>query len=173
MLALVAPAGAGPSVNAGTHYLQPDLAGQTALIYVTGGQAVQGLEFCAQIEDATFGPLFEDGDILTGTIFAANNLGLYEGSYVDPRRMYLGVVTQTGTVAADGLLATLTIDTTGLIAGTYSLSLTNSLEGPTNFAGISADLLDGWIVIVPEPAVFPILCVFATAWLGRRRGARR
>ena len=154
LIVLLAAAGlaeATPAIDVGTHSLQADLPGQIIRILVTGSDPVQGLELNAQIEDTTSGPVFTDGDVLTDTIFAGNHLGLFAGSYIDPRRMYLGVVTETGTVAADGLLAMLTVDTTDVHGGLYRLSLTESIEGPTNFAGVAALLTDGWIDVRPTP----------------------
>jgi len=150
LLGLTAIAEAVPVIDVGIHRLRADLPEQVIEIFVTGGDQVQGLEFNAQIEDTTFGPTFEDADVLTGTIFADNNLGLFGGSYIDSRRMYLGVVTESGSVAAEGLLATLTVDTTDIHGGLYRLSLTESIEGPTNFAGIAANLTDGWIAVLPK-----------------------
>ena len=144
---LAGAAHAAPSITVGTHVLRPEWAGQIIELHVTGGDEVQGLELIAQIGDATAGPQFQDANILDGTIFDGNNPGLFGGSYVDPRQLYLGVVTTSGTVAADGLLATLTLDTHGAAEGQYALSLASSIEGATNFAGIAADLIDGWIIV--------------------------
>jgi len=169
LFGLSAAGQAAPVIDVGTHYLQRNLPGQEIEIRVTGGDPVQGLEFNVQIADATFGPIFEHADILGGTIFADNNRGLFEGSYIDPRRAYLGVVTHSGAVAAQGLLATLTIDTTAIRNGTFRLSLTQSIEGPTNFAGAEADITDGRIVIVPEPAAWWVLLGAPPLWRRRRR----
>jgi hypothetical protein len=147
LLGASAPAMAVPAVDAGTSYLRPNRADQEIHIYVTGGDAVEGLEFMAELPDAN-APTIQDANVLDGTIFAGNNLGLFGGSYIDPRRLYLGVVTETGTVAADGLLASVVLDASGIHEGSFALSLTNALEGPTNFAGDPADLTDGWIEIV-------------------------
>ena len=174
LFGLAAAAQAAPFIRVGTHYLQGDLPGQEIGISVTGGDPVQGLELNVQIEDATFGPMFEYVDVLNETIFTGNNRGLFEGSYIDPWRAYVGVVTRTGAVPAEGLIATLTMDTTGIHAGTYRLSLTRSIEGPTNFAGIDADITDGWIVIgtAPEPTACWIL-LGGLAALRRRPGGRK
>ena len=161
--------GAPPAIEAGTHWLIPDQPGQEIEVYVTGGDAVQGLEFCVRIGGGTAGPLIENIDILNGTVFADNNQGLYPGKYIDPRQAYLGTVTQDGTVAAAGLLAVLTLDTTGLWDGQYSLSLLDTVEGPTNFAGIAADIADG-LLIAPEPASLVLLaCGAGSVILGKRR----
>jgi len=171
LLVVLGSAEATPVIEVGTHNLLPDRAGQVIRISVTGGDPVQGLELNAQIQDGSSGPIFEDADILTGTIFAGNNLGLFAGGYIDPRRLYVGLVTQTGSVDANGLIAILTVRTTGLYGGTYALSLTNSLEGTTNFAGAAASITEGTIVIVPEPAVLALLAAGA-AVLQRRRGRK-
>ncbi len=150
ILLTAACARAAPSVDAGDHYILPGTSGTTISIYVASNPAVQvqGLELYAQIGDGTSGPVFQDADVLTGTIFDGNNPGLFPGSYVLDRHLYQGVVTQSGTVAADGLLATLTIDTTGVTHGRFDLLLSNDLENSqTNFAGVPAVLTNGKIIV--------------------------
>ncbi len=169
VLATGTGASAAPSIDVGTHYLQPDTPGQTVSLYVTGGDAVQGLELNVQIGGGTTGPTFDgDPDIISGTIFQDNNDGLTAGTFVDPRVLYTGTVTQAGTVAADGLLATLSVSTAGMTEGAYALSLLDSPEGVTDFAGLSGDITDGWLVIVPEPATM-LLMTAGAALLRRRR----
>jgi len=136
-----------PAVDAGQHILVPGQAGQEIQILVTGGDAVQGLELNAQIQDGESGPVFEDGEILVGTIFEGNNTGENIAGYVEDQVMYLGTTTAAGTVSANGVLARLTIDAGGVPIGVYALSLTNKYEGATNFAGLPADLTDGTLVV--------------------------
>ena len=164
---------AAPNINVNTYYLQPNQTGQTIPIYVTGAGSVQGLEFNARIGGGTSGPIFEYVDILTGTIFDGNNTGVNPGSYINPRDIYQGTTTSGGFVLTDGLLATLTIDTTGLFDGEYSLSLINTLEGRTNFAGVSTGITDGSIVVVPEPTSLVFMLVGASLIARRRRNKSR
>jgi hypothetical protein len=149
LMAMARIASAGPTVTAGTHRLDPGLAGQAIQVMVSGGEAVQGLELNAQVADGASGPTFETSDILTGTIFAANNTGANLGGYVDPQRLYQGTTTASGTVPADGLLATITLSTIGVAVGQYDLLLQNDLEGSTNFAdpSVAPTLQDGTILV--------------------------
>ena len=118
---------------------------QTITIQITGGEQVAGEDFFAQIGDGgTYNggvnakPSFTNVDIIGGTIFAANNSGAFGdptvGNAAHPLIWDDGTVTASGSVAATGMLATLTIDTTGLSSGTFPLVLTGvaSAIGPNN-----------------------------------------
>jgi len=170
--ALTAVASAQPAVDAGTHELQPNMAGQEIYLYVTGGDPVQGVEFYAQLPAGDDGPSFLAGDLLTGTIFEANHDQDPNawGSYVHAYDLYLGVATNSGTVSAAGKLVTLTLDTTGLWSGTYALQLRNDVEAAqTNFCGVDATLIDGTLTVVPEPGTLLLLAGGAAGLLRRRR----
>jgi len=154
ILTLAGGAIAAPAVDGGTYYLLPDQAGQQIQLHVTSDPAVdvQGFELYCQIDDGcgAAGPTFEAADILNGTIFDGNNPGLFPGSYVQSGRLYQGVVTSSGTVEANGLLATLTISTAGITNGQYDLFLHNDLESAeTNFAGVAIDLTDAVLIVPP------------------------
>ncbi len=172
-LSAVAMAQAQPNISLETYYLQPNQAGQTVSINVTGAAPVEGLELNARIGGGTSGPIFEHVDILTETIFASNNTGIFGAGYIHPRDAYLGTTTLSGYASTDGLLATLTIDTTGLFDGQYGLSLINTLEGRTNFAGVYTDITDGSIVIVPEPTSLMIILAGSGLLIRRRRNKIR
>ena len=76
-----------PSIVVGDHELLANTTNQLIQIFVTGGNAVQGLNFNAQIADAgpstpecqsggmIDGPNITAADILSGTIFDGNNTG--------------------------------------------------------------------------------------------------
>ena len=178
-LVSLASANGTPVIDAGVHSLLPNQAGQTVEIFVTGGILVQGLEFNVQIGDTTAGPVFEGVDILTGTIFGPSNDGIFPGSYITPRVAYQGTTTvQTldvgwgpGFVSTDGLLATLTLDTTGISGGDYNLLLTGTNEGDTNFAGVLADITNGSLSVIPEPLSLSLMLV-GSGLLLRRRSRR-
>lgn len=153
------PAIAQPTIVVGDHNLQPDTAGQEIKVFVTGGQAIDTLNLNVQIEDGLDGPTIQDVDAIEGTIFDANNDGGQFDTLADPRLFAATVLTEFGTaVPADGLLATIFIDTTGLDSGTFDLKLADTFNGDTDFgvdsgfAPIIAEVTNGRITIVPEPA---------------------
>jgi hypothetical protein len=151
---VVAPAMAVPVIDPGTFQLLPDKPGQTIALSVSGGNAVEGLSFYLQVADGgvdaggvTNGPAIRNVDLLTGTIFAGNNIGAFADAG-NTRQVYSAVtLTLGGTVNASGKLATVTLDTTGLAAGTWSLSLGGTVAGDTDFAGVAATTLVGTITI--------------------------
>jgi len=146
-LCVASAVSAQPVINVGNLYAPAGELQAWNRIMVSGGDEVQGLEFNIQI-DSSSTPLLDSIDILNGTIFDGNNDGLFPGSYVDDYWAYQGVVTNSGTVTADGLLATVVFAAPSTSVGmTFAVSLTNTPEGPTNFAGISADITDGQLVI--------------------------
>jgi hypothetical protein len=171
----LAPVGT-PTITVGTHALTPNEAGQTVQIYVTGGALVQGLEFNVQIAGSGMLPQIDGVDILTGTIFKDSNEGIFPGSYITPHLAYQGTTTaQTldvgfgaGYVSTNGLLATLTIDTTGVTGGTFDLKLVGTPEGDTNFANIPAIVTNGTIA-VPEPLSVSLLLAGSLGLLRRKR----
>jgi hypothetical protein len=121
------------NVVVGNHVLMPNMANQVVSIYVSGGEAVAGEDFFAQVGDGgTFNggvntkPALANVDIITGSIFDGNNNGAFGDSgngSTHPLIWVDGTTTSTGTVAADGRLAKLTLDTTGLASGTFPLLL--------------------------------------------------
>jgi len=142
----------------GTHLLQPNQAGQEIPIYISGETPVAGLNFNIQVGDGELlsggglsAPAIEKVDILTRTIFAANHTGLRAASYGDvnliPQHEYQATTTESGTVLAGGLLATVTIDTTGFQRGSWSLVMSSTVNGPTDFAGLGATIIDGSIAL--------------------------
>lgn len=149
---------AGPIVVVGDFDLAPNTAGQTIQISVNGGDSVQGLNFNVQIGDggtdvggSDIAPRITDVDILSGSIFDGNNTGQSSLAGFDLFRA-VTTTTNSGSVSADGLLATLTIDTTGFGAGTWPLQLQTTAIGASDFAGVPMVITDGSITVVPEPA---------------------
>jgi hypothetical protein len=150
----------GPRIAVGSHVVQPNTPGQTIPIYVSGGWPVQGLNFNIQVADGgpsaggvLSAPVITDVDILTATIFAATNTGLRTdmdppaGADPVPQHEYRGTTTAAGTVSAEGLLATVTIDTTGFERGSWSLVMSNTVNGSTDFAGLASTIVEGVIIL--------------------------
>ncbi len=156
-----------PRLSVGEVLLQPNMPGQEVPVFVTGGHAVSGANFFLQIGDGgpelseygvppgTDGPAITRVDLKAGTIFAV---------VADPQVDQPGIpqvattaiaISAAGeSVTADGLLATVTVDTTGFFAGSWDLLLADvlpfaALSGPftTDFAGIPAHITNGRLVI--------------------------
>jgi hypothetical protein len=146
------------NINAGMHTLLPNTPGQQVQVFATGSEAVSGIDFFVQIGDGgttvggdDTGPTITNLDLVTGTIFASNN----SGAFTDPAPLIWSATTTTmgGTVPAGGLLATLTIDTTGLTTGQFDFLLNPPATGPTAFAdpGVTTTLTGGWLRIGAAP----------------------
>ncbi len=166
-----------PIINVGTHQLQPNTAGQTIQLFVSGGDAVAVVNFAAQIDGGgsavpgggvDVGPVFTNLDLLTGTIFATNNDG-HSGVNIYPQLALSSTITASGSVAADGLLATLTLDTTGVSSGDYAFLLSGTLNGDTDFALIHPTITNGTIHVTPEPATMALLGLGSLVVLRTRR----
>ena len=187
LFCLAAGAQAALTITVGAHNLLPNQAGQTIDINInaTGGELMQGINFRAQEGDG--GPPVGGIDVLplmtgvidgAGMIFSVNANPPADNS-LPPGYVDIGTTVLAGNnvlVAGDNLLATLTIDTTGFVAGSWVLTL-NTAGGDTNTGG-GEDLIieNGSITIVPEPSSV-VLGLFAIAGFGavaiRRRRARR
>lgn len=125
--------------------LAPNTAGQTIEIFVTGGSPVDSLDLNVLVGDggAIAGgsnPNFnfiQAVDIITGTIFDGNNNGVSGARLAQDGFAFDSTTTASGTVAAGGLIATLTLDTTGLNSGSFNISTDSgaAIQGPTLFAG--------------------------------------
>jgi hypothetical protein len=85
------------------------------------------------------------------------------------------ISTNTGTVAANGLIATLTVDTSGfnIGSGPFSLKLSGTPDGDSDFAPIPVTITNGQLRIIPEPSTWGMaacliligLCYFAKGHL--------
>jgi hypothetical protein len=189
-----------PIIELDNYVLQQNQAGQVISIYVRGDVDVAGLNFYIQIGDgilspgfdpAVDGPSFTNLDVIgTGTIFSSSNTGQYGSGAMNDQFADATVSTVSGTTVKTGngsgglaLLARVTISTVGVSAGEWALKLKGLKFSPdTNFvveggSGIAADIVNGSISIVPEPAAYVNLLLLpiagAVPWmLGRRRKSR-
>ncbi|MBC8872751.1 MAG: hypothetical protein H8E44_25240 [Planctomycetes bacterium] len=150
--------------------LLPNTPNQTIPIHITGGARIQGSLLNVQISDgfsdvpgsSMDGPNITGVDLVSpGTIFGsvANN-----GNNVIESREQIWVVgasTSDGTIVADGVLAYVTIDTTGWFGGdrTWELKLSDTFNGNTNFqtpdGQLTPDITNGSIRIDRLPVADP------------------
>jgi VCBS repeat-containing protein len=157
-----------PRIEIGSHLLAANTAGQTVSIYVTGGAPVSGLNLFVQVGDGgpervqlglpagKDGPAITNLNVKNNTIFAGvpDNPAI---DYVIPQvaSASLSIAQPGGTVAADGLLATITLDTTGLLGGVWDLKIKGVLPdlqgGPfdSDFAGLPIEIANGRLDIRP------------------------
>jgi hypothetical protein len=187
-------------VDVGTHDFLPGEV-RTIALYVSGGTPVGSLSLYLQVGDggemndgSDTAPFIGGVDVVgPGTIFAENNLGQDDIFFPIefPMIWNAQVITESGAVSAEGVLAYVTIDATGTSFGeTYALMLEgvaeflSQLPGglKTEFAGpdgnaVPVNITNGEIRIVPEPSVVVLLssllpCLALVFW-HRRRTARR
>lgn len=144
----------------------PNTAGQTIEVFVSGGAPVDSIELNILIGDggAIAGgtnpnfDLVQGVDILAGTIFDGNNNGVSGAQLAQDGFAFDSTSTTSGTVAADGLIATITLDTTGLNSGSFSISTDSgiSIQGPTTFAGASGIITPtqaNGVIMIEDPAI--------------------
>jgi len=168
------------TITVDTYHLEPNTPYQPVHIYVSGGDAVEAVQVECQIDNGALNgpitaPTISELDVVTGTIFSSNHFGQTPpltgviNSWLATR----GTWTSSGTVAADGLLATVYIDTRGFTSptGTWSLKLSGTRNGSTVFGDIQPTIINGTISLepVPEPAT-ALFLVAGAALLLRRRG---
>jgi hypothetical protein len=187
VLLSVAPAVlASPTIIVGNTDLLADQAGQKVYLYITGGDQLQNVNLSVQIGDGgpelggvIDGPSLSNIDIFAGTIFDGNNTGrasLTPDGVLTSQVGYEGTTTATGFVTGNGLLATITLDTTGWDGGVFDLRLTGTHNGDTSFANATAtgllpvSITNGTITVVPEPATVTMM-LLGVALLRRRRAA--
>jgi hypothetical protein len=180
-------ASATPIITVGSHDLLPNTANQWVNIFSsddgTGSNLVQGINLYLQVGDGTAGPEIQAIDVLAGTIFATTgwqSSGALGGSYSLPYWNGYGTTgfLSGGSVADNGLLATVKIDTTGFTAGTWNLSADFDYGVDyyaSDFAGVTPTFRNGSISIVPEPAGLLLLLMAAAGlavrqWRLRREG---
>ena len=141
-----------PIIVVGDHSLLPNTPGQKISISISGDNNITGINFYAQVGDG--GPELADyslppgidGPAITGVDLDPPG-GIFDGKGTQtdlPGIPQVAISTfdvTTGTVLGDGLLAELTLDTTGFTSGTWDLLLANvlpfsELDGPYNTEGI-------------------------------------
>ena len=124
-------------VDVGYHLVEPDTTGQSVSLFVVSSSpndpAVAGFDLKAQIVTAKAGPYFQ------GVRFAGDLWSTFphieSGGPIGDRTLASGDVsfTQGFEARADGTLVTLTIDTTGIPAGSYEFRLVATQIGSSSF----------------------------------------
>ena len=176
--------------NIGSHTLLPNQADQSILFSLSGNGIFAGLNFSAVVEDGfpeisgstINGPNLTAVDLIgigVGNVFSANHTGQTDlGS--GAQALFYSVTTQSGAVSASGQLGKLTVDTTGILAGYFALSVGGNVAlsiPATQFIDsvgtvLTASIGDGTITVVPEPKQVVILCGFLSmivVFVGRHR----
>jgi hypothetical protein len=188
LLTFIASASRAAVITVEDKALEPDTPNQSLRVIVSGADPVAGLDLFVQVGDggafnngADTKPVITAIDVTNGTIFAGNNTG----QAIDPTQAShpliwaTGTTTAAGTVAASGLLATLTIDTTGFTGDSFRLLLTNvaaNTTGPfdtqltTATGGVAPGTVSGTTTVpVPEPAPVVLLAPLLALVLRARR----
>ncbi len=166
LIGMAKMAAATPIIVVGEHELLPNTPNQPIEIMVSGGDEVQGLNFRIQVADggthpdaggSLDGPTISNVDLLSGTIFGSNNTGQNDLLRL-PQVWVQSTTSAINTVPANGLLATVLIDTTGYTEGEFELHVRDTLDNATDFGGVPADITDGMLrIAVPEPSAFGVL----------------
>ncbi len=189
VLFLAASASANLTISLGNIALLANTADQVVPVVVHGGDAVEGVTFNVRIGDGLAplpgpAPTITDLDILgtaaEPTIFFLDNTGQLDPDGPNDSFPYYESRTTTttaadGTVAAEGLLARVTLSTLGVNSGEWDLILKDPAGFATEFPGTSVTTEQGRIVIVPEPATWIGLAsvlLGASSWLLRRRNGQ-
>jgi hypothetical protein len=161
-LVLAAHGMAAPRIWVGTHSVLPNTPNQTFQVLVDGGPAVAGVNFNLQLADGgpeaggrIDGPELQAVDLITGTIFAdqAGPVTVLSTNY--PQLALYSILTPVDPetpsnlvkVMAEGVLATVTVDTTGFPTGIYRLRMRETRNGPTDFVGESAEIIEGQLIV--------------------------
>jgi hypothetical protein len=158
-----------PRIVVGSHSLAPNTAGQRVPILVDGPFDISSLNLFAQVGDGgpelselglpagTRGPKITHVELASETIFGTGELTVIP----QPGLPQVAIVSASSSVPvrAAGVLAVLTVDTTGLVEGTWELKLSDVLPGlpsgglDTNFGAIAADFVAGSLTVGPARVV--------------------
>ncbi len=159
------PATAGVLLNVQVADGGPEIAGGA-----TDGPVIQ---YVQMVEEAPPHALYTDA-FGPGIFEAVPNHGHFGDGSTEPQVYTINTATISGAVAADGLLAVLTIDATGFAVGeTFDLHLGQTVNGPSTLYEdtplvnpISLAITDGTLEIVPEPSSLILLAAAAVGLAG-------
>jgi hypothetical protein len=168
-------AGAATTINVGSYLLLPNMPGQVIQIPVSGSDLAPGADLAVQIGDGgpelanyglppgTPGPAIAQIDFGAGTIFSVSGAQQFTPSGNIPQVWFTNIVlgNSPANVTANGMLANLTINTTGFSNGSFGLLLKNVVPVLSPPNGYSTDLTgqvpnltinNGSITIIPTTA---------------------
>ncbi len=175
---------AAPTIVAGDWIMGTNM---TAVIQITvtgdPGDEFQGADLQFAIGGGLVGPVVTAVDMVgPGTLFNGNNNG--QQDYGNPpwqtpgREPQAFITTLSGFVGPNGVLAFVTLDSTGVGPGVYAITLTHPELGPSDlppFFTPDTPLIDGTIWIEPEPSsvLLSTLAIAGFAAVAMRRRRRR
>jgi hypothetical protein len=178
----------GATIEVGDVQLAPNTANQMVMFFASGTEMVGGFEFAIQVGDGTGPglPRITSVDLTTGTIFEGQE-DLVETQVEEEDFARLSTVewetTAPLTLGANGKIATVTFDTTGIQAPVQTQLLLSGVKGAldsgfvTSLGGqVPTTVTNGQITIaavaaIPEPGSLVLLTlagVAAGGWRWRR-----
>ncbi len=175
-------------IDVGDHNLVPQTPGQQFSILVSGGDPVEGVDLLLQMGDggSVLGGVDGSAPRITGVTLIAGNMVFSSSNTGDvfpdpPTDMFWQISTTTdvpaaSTVPAQGVLALVTVDTTGFRGGGVFTLKAGDIQASggtfdSTFAGVPATINNGTITIVPEPGGVTIAGMAGLLLLRRRQWA--
>jgi uncharacterized repeat protein (TIGR02543 family) len=138
------------TITLGTINLAAETAGQQVAVDVSGTDQTAGMDLYFVVGGGTTGPTITNVDMTTGTIWGGTAFQT-EIPGGNSRTSLWSCVTASGTVLANGKIATVTFDTTGIAPGSYPISLSFMGYGSAfadEYGGeLSTTLFDGTLVV--------------------------
>ena len=124
-LAAATPARAQLQIDIGEHHVFGNAGNQQIEIFISGGASVSAFDLNFQLGDGDgASPAITGVDLQSGTIFANNNTGQTQAQS-NAQQQFWTIVTQAGSVPANGRLATITFNTANVSEGTFDLTMTD------------------------------------------------
>lgn len=163
-----------PSIEFVSHQMLANTPGQVYSIVIHGGDPVSGLDLKVQVADGgpaaggiVVGPRITAVHLVNGTIFEGNATA-QQTDLPFPQLATASVHTLSGTVPADGVLAYVTIDSTGFTTGSWPVLLAGTAAGDTDLAGTPAQITNGSLSPTPGSGILSFLGLGGLLLLRRR-----